>query len=155
MNSTKTNGRKTFQSSRGKSKFDFTITNNQMLADVKNWDITEDENASDHNIIKFNIRIDKHNTQEYHYAEQRYRIKEHLLNNFNEKLHSNITRAFQLEDKERNRDDIDEDLSNQVKESTDVGYFTVKLVEVIQTTISEISGHKYPENSKVKGKSVP
>jgi len=30
------NGRTTFQSSRGKSNIDLTITNNQMLADIKN-----------------------------------------------------------------------------------------------------------------------
>ena len=87
------NGRTTFQSSRGKSNIDLTIPNNQMLADVKNWDIPEEESASDHN-IKFSIRLDKHNTQENHYAEQRYRIKEHLLTKFNEKLHSNIVKSI-------------------------------------------------------------
>jgi len=30
-----------------------------MLADVKNWDISEEESASDHNIIKFSINLDK------------------------------------------------------------------------------------------------
>jgi len=149
------NGRTTFQSSRGKSNIDLTITNNQILADIKNWDIPEKESASDHNIIKFSIRLDKHNTQENHYAEQRYRIKEHLLTKFNEKLHSNIAKAFQLEDKERNTDETDEELSNQVRESTDIGHFTFKLEEVIQTTCRETRRHKNPANSKVKGKTVP
>jgi len=32
-----------------------------MLTDVKNWDISEEESASDHNIIKFSINLDKKN----------------------------------------------------------------------------------------------
>ena len=47
-------------------------------------------------------------------------------------------------------DDINEELSNQVEESTDRGKFTVKLEEALQTTSSEISGHKNTANSKVK-----
>ena len=43
--------RRTFQSSRGKSNVDLTIVNNQMLADVTDWDIAEEESASDHNIL--------------------------------------------------------------------------------------------------------
>jgi len=38
--------------------------------------------------------------------------------------------------------------------STDIGLFTVKLEEAIQTTCREISGHKNSANSKVKGKTV-
>jgi len=72
------NGITDFQGSRGISNMDLTKTNNQMLAVVKNWDIPEEESASDHNIIKFSISLDKHNTQENHYAEERYRTKEHL-----------------------------------------------------------------------------
>ena len=53
------NERTTFQSTRRKRNLDLTITNNQMLADVKNWDISEEESASDHNIIKFSINLDK------------------------------------------------------------------------------------------------
>jgi len=57
-----------------------------------------------------------------------------------------------MEDKERNTDEISEELGKEVKERTDIGNFTVKLEEVIQSTCSEISGHKYPANSKLKGK---
>jgi len=46
-----------------------------MLADVKNWDTPEEESASDRDIIKFNVRLDKPNAQGNHYSEQRYRIK--------------------------------------------------------------------------------
>ena len=38
--------RTTFQSSRGTSNIDITITNNQMIADINNWQILEEESAS-------------------------------------------------------------------------------------------------------------
>jgi hypothetical protein len=41
--------RTTFQSNRGKSNVDKNITNNQMLADIRNWGISEEERISDHN----------------------------------------------------------------------------------------------------------
>jgi hypothetical protein len=49
----------TFHSSRGKSKIDLTIANNEMLANVREWGISEEESAPDHNIIKFNISFHK------------------------------------------------------------------------------------------------
>jgi len=48
-----------FQSSRGKSNIDLTIANSQMVANIWNWDLSEEESASDHKIIKFNITLDK------------------------------------------------------------------------------------------------
>jgi len=48
----KENERATFQSTRGKSNIDLTITNNEMLADVKNWVISEEGSASDHNKVQ-------------------------------------------------------------------------------------------------------
>ena len=109
------NERTTFQSTREKSNIDITITNNQMLTDVKNWDISEEESASDHNIIKFSINLDKNTTHGKHLSEPRYRIKEHQLTKFSEKQKSNITKTFQMEDKERNTSEIDEELSSQAK----------------------------------------
>jgi len=123
-----------------------------MLTDVKNWDISEEESASDHNIIKFSINLDKNTAHGKHFSEPRYRIKEHQLTKFSEKLKSNITKTFQMEEKERNTSEIDEELSSQAKEYTDIGQFTIKLEEVIQTTCSEICK---PPNTEVKGKTIP
>jgi exonuclease III len=122
-----------FQSSRGKSNIDLTIANNQMLADVTNRDISEEESASDHNIIKFNIRLDEHTIHRNKPSGPRYRIKEHILIKFNEKLHSNIAKTYLMGEKERTKNEIDEEMSRQVKENTDIQQFTVKLEEVIQT----------------------
>jgi len=46
---------KTFQSSRGTSNIDLTISNNKLLKEVQEWKISEEESCSDHKIIQFCI----------------------------------------------------------------------------------------------------
>ena len=48
-----------FQSSRGQSNIDINITDIKMLTAIDNWEISEEESASDHNIIKFHIILEK------------------------------------------------------------------------------------------------
>jgi hypothetical protein len=43
----------TFQNQRGASNIDLTIINNKILRTVVEWEITEQESCSDHNIIKY------------------------------------------------------------------------------------------------------
>jgi hypothetical protein len=43
----------TFQSSRGSSNIDLTISNNKLLKEVQEWKISEEESCSDHKIIQF------------------------------------------------------------------------------------------------------
>jgi exonuclease III len=45
----------TFQSSRGLSNIDLTISNNKLLKEVQEWKICEEESFSDHIIIQFCI----------------------------------------------------------------------------------------------------
>jgi len=56
-----------------------------------------------------------------------------------------------MEDKERNKDDLDAELNSQVNENTDIRQFTVRLEEVIQTTCREICRQKNPPNTVAKG----
>jgi hypothetical protein len=49
----------TFQSSRGKSNIDMTVANSQMVANIWNWDLSEEEIASDDKIIKLSLTLDK------------------------------------------------------------------------------------------------
>jgi hypothetical protein len=44
-----------FQSSRGSSNVDLTISNNRLLKEVQEWKIGEEESCSDHKIIQFYI----------------------------------------------------------------------------------------------------
>ena len=76
--------RTTFQSRRGTSNIDITITNNQMLADINNWQILEEESVSDHNIIKFYITFGSIGTKINNDHDLRYIIKEQQQTEFYE-----------------------------------------------------------------------
>jgi len=45
----------TFQKRRGSNNIDLTIVNNQLRTALKNWEISEEESCSDHNIIKYSF----------------------------------------------------------------------------------------------------
>ena len=45
----------TFQKSRGSSNIDITITNNNLIADVQDWESSEEESCPDHNYSKYKI----------------------------------------------------------------------------------------------------
>jgi len=65
-----------FHSSRGSSNIDLTIVNNQMLAGIKYWEISEEESCSDHNIIKFNLNFTTNNKEQKHvFSGTRYIMK--------------------------------------------------------------------------------
>ena len=68
--------RTTFHSIRGQSNIDIAITN-RMLAAIENWEISEEESASDHKIIKFNLKIEEDEENIIKTPELRYIIKEH------------------------------------------------------------------------------
>jgi len=48
-----------YHSRTGQSNIDINITNIKMLTAIDNWEISEEESASDHNIIKFHIILEK------------------------------------------------------------------------------------------------
>jgi len=145
---------KTFQSSRGESNIDLTIANNKMPANIQNCDISEEESASDHNIMKFNITLDK--------AEGividdpgRLRIKEHQHMEFYENIQRIASVTFQIEDRGRSNEDLDEALSRKLEATRDIQEFTKKLEEVIQKAAKETSGSRNTAKQKAKGKTVP
>jgi len=44
--------RTTFQRRRGSSNIDLTVINNRLFQNFDDWEISEEESSSDHNIIK-------------------------------------------------------------------------------------------------------
>jgi hypothetical protein len=56
-----------FQNRRGSSNIYLTIVNNQLLTALKNWEISEEECCSDHNIIKFGFGQDIYHDTVYDY----------------------------------------------------------------------------------------
>jgi hypothetical protein len=51
--------RNTFSNTRGVSNIDLTITNNNLLKHVLDWETSEEESLADHNYIKFKLSTNK------------------------------------------------------------------------------------------------
>jgi len=61
--------RTTFQSRRGSSNIDLTVINSRLFKNFHDWEISEDESCSDHNIITFKLGHETKNvTQHNHYG---------------------------------------------------------------------------------------
>jgi hypothetical protein len=73
---------KTFQSSRGSSNIDLTISYYKLLKEVQEWKISEEESCSDHRIIQF--CIGQYNAQQTgnNFQSIKYIAKEENLKNF-------------------------------------------------------------------------
>ena len=144
---------KTFQGSRGESNIDLTIAN-KMLAYIHNWDISGEESASDHNIIKFHITFNKEDGLDT-YDPGRLRIKEHQQAEFYKKLQRIASETFQIEDRGRSNEHLDEALTQKLEATRDVQEFTEKLEEAIQKACKETSGNSNKAKQKANGKTVP
>ena len=145
---------KTFQGSRGESNIDLTIDNNKILANIQKWDIADEESASDHNIIKFNITSDNEEGRVTHDS-GRLIIKEHQYAEFYEKLQRIASEIFQFENRGRSYENLDETLTQKLEATRKVHEFTEKLEEVIQKASMETRGNGNKAKQKEKGKTVP
>ena len=146
----------TFQSSRGSSNIDLTIVNNQMLAFIEDWAISEEESCSDHNTIKFNLNFTfNNNRQQYQYSGMRYIMKEQQHTKFCKTFLNLISKKFQIDKEEENMEEIDEALNAQLKEHKDISEFMEKYEEVIQLTCKETLKLPKQQQTFTKGKSVP
>jgi hypothetical protein len=147
--------RTTFQSSRGSSNIDLTIVNNQMLAAIKDWEISEEESCSDHNIIKFNINFSYNTAQIYNFLGARYIIKEQQHTEFHKNLTQLISKNFQIENNEGNTKKIDEKLNLKMLGQNDIGVSIEKLDETIQSICKKTFKYLKSPNTTAKGKTVP
>jgi hypothetical protein len=87
----------TYQSRRGRCNIDLTITNNQILKYVKDWEVSTEDSCSDHSIIKFNIGQEKNKGTQYNYTGKRYITTEESYNRFDHKLHEAMAKEFRIE----------------------------------------------------------
>jgi hypothetical protein len=92
--------RTTFQNRRGSSNIDLTIVNNLLLKAIRNWEIREEENCSDHSIIKFDIGQDIHHDTEYYYNGHRYVVTDENLKKFDNNLSRIVAMNFRTEQEE-------------------------------------------------------
>ena len=135
----------TFQSSRGESYLDLSITNSKMLANIRNLDISEVERALDHNIIKFNITLDIDEDNAPKTPGERLSIKEHQYTNVYEKLQHIDSAAFQIKDREGATKNLTKICATSLNKNLDIQEFTKKLEEAKQTACKETCANRKSE----------
>ena len=90
----------TYHTRRGRSNIDLTITNNQILKTLKEWEISMEESSLDHNIIKYKIEQENNYETQYNYTGKRYITTEGKYKLFVHKLKEEIAKEFRMEGEE-------------------------------------------------------
>jgi hypothetical protein len=90
----------TFQSRRGSSNVDLTIVNNRLLKNFTDWEISEDDSCSDHNIIKFKIGHDNNHETQHNHKGPKYFINKQNYDRFDENLIELLAMKFRMENSE-------------------------------------------------------
>jgi len=74
----------TFQTCRGASNIDLTVTNNTAINYLQEWDIYDGESCSDHNIVKYTLGIDAAEAAEKNNPDTRYFVTQENMATFQE-----------------------------------------------------------------------
>jgi hypothetical protein len=87
-------GTPTFQSNRGSSHTDLTITNSRVVRYVSDWICGGEESCSDHNIVNFKIASVNNGKGKMSYMEVRYITNQEDYKKFDTNLASNFISTF-------------------------------------------------------------
>ena len=123
----------TFESRRGKSNNDLTITNGKLAPKLEQWRCGEEESCSDHRSITFNINNLRTVHTELNFSGVKYIVKDDSLNKFT----SNLIRALSSKIDKANISDtesLDKQLSKIVAEETN----TEKLVSDFEEDLTAV-----------------
>jgi hypothetical protein len=122
--------RNTFNN-RGASNTDLTIANNNLLTNVHSWEISEEENLSDHNYLKYKISMKRGKT---YTNKHKYFIKEEKLHVFDSNLVQEMQKHANMTSKDRNVEEIDNYLSTVIATGNDIEQNIEIIEEAIQST---------------------
>jgi hypothetical protein len=143
----------TYQSTRGRSNIDITITNNSILKIFTDWQISTEDSLSDHNIIKFNIGQLNHGMQ-YNYTGTRYITTEETFSKFDDNLQEDIAKEFEMQSK-GDLETQDNILAKYIQETDDIEYVVEKLQTAITTSCKKSFKTRRNTNKMTTQKSVP
>jgi len=102
----------TFQSNRGSSQIDLTITNSRLVRYVSDW-ICEEESCSDHNIVYFRIERINNRKGAMNHTGTRYITKQENYMKFDVNLATNFISTFNCTHT-TNPNTLDEELQRKV-----------------------------------------
>jgi len=125
--------KKTFQSSRGFSNIDLTISNSQLLKEVQEWQISEEESCSDHKIIQFGIG--QYNVQQTgkNYQSIKYISRKENITKFKESITQEIAKLMCWPSWEEDNKDLDKYLSLRIANTEDMEGIVNKFIDALTT----------------------
>ena len=146
--------RTTFQSRRGRSNIDLTIVINRLLKKLNDWEISENESCSDHNIIIFKIGYGTNYETQHNYNGIRHITNEQAYDRFDKNLKELIAMKFRMNNSEE-LPRLDCHLATYIRETCDIESAVEKLQEAI--TLSCNKSFKFLDSTKkmIKHKAVP
>ena len=140
-----------FQSNRGSSHIDLTITNSRLVRYVPDWICGEEESCSDHNIVNFKIASVNNGKGKINYMEVRYITNQENYKKFDTNLATNFISTFNSTNKtEANK--LDEELQGKAKQcnTEDLIHDCFSCVTLACSTAFQISsGRKLKTSRKV------
>jgi hypothetical protein len=149
--------RPTFFNCRRTSNIDLTLTNNNLLAKVCEWEISNEDSLSDHNYIQYTIREGGAKTQNMNYKNQgiRFIIKEEKLHTFDQNLVKEMWKTAHNEQTEGGPDELDKYLSTRIITEYNLEQQIELISEAIQSAC--YGTFRYTTNRKKKNnkKTVP
>jgi len=122
----------TFQSSRGKSNIDITITNYRLLSAVVDWEITDQENFSDHNIIRYDIRQDTAPHPVLNTGEVKYKVRKDDKKAFKQNLTRLLEQKLTKTHNAGSTQTLDKVLCTRVTNEPDVELLVEEFYEVLK-----------------------
>jgi hypothetical protein len=149
--------RNTFSNTRGVSNIDLTITNNNRLKHVLDWEISEEESLADHNYIKFKLSTkkgyNKINTDKFN--NKKFYIQEDKLHLFDNKL---VQEMQTFDTGTRNivgAEALDIYVSNVMTKGTDIERNIDIMEDIIITTCRKTFGRYKTTKNNRKKNSIP
>jgi hypothetical protein len=140
----------TYNNRRGSSNIDLTITNNQIIKNLKHWEISMEESCSDHNLIKYTIEQENKYGIQYNYTGKRYVTTEEKYILFDSKLKEEIAKEFRKKVKD-DTESLDNILARHIKETEDIETDVEKLNMAIKQHVTRIHTKRQNTNRYLGG----
>ena len=127
----------TFQSTRGSSNTDLTISNNKLLKEVQDWKIIEEESCSDHKIIQFYIgQYNAHQTGS-DFQNIKYVVREKNRRKFETLITQEMAKQMCGSTKGEDNSMLDKHISLQIANTEDMEEIVSKFSDALTSACAE------------------
>lgn len=143
----------TFESSRGKSKIDITLSSSNFCSYLTEWKSGMEESCSDHKLIQFEISKQKKDEATFNHHAVKYNTKKGSFESFECNLKKNFSKSFNCT--KVVQEAIDEELAGIASNEPDFDSFLEKFYEAVKWACEDSFPLMDSNRNKVLKKSVP